>query len=547
MKSRLVMCGLLCCLAVLPLMAAQDAKDKKEPEKTDITGAVREMNSDKYAPPPTKFRTGHVNAKALDAKAIKKTDTGFTIQMPSGAPIPTPTVYKDKLYVSGGFSTKEYFCFNADDGKFVWGMSLDDDGPTSAVCGDDIVVFNTESCTIFALDASTGKQIWSYFLGDPLTSTPTIADGKVFTSYPANAGAMNPKGGILPKIKNKLKLPGKALPAEFLPVIEPQAAQEGEKQEGAKQEPAKQDGAKKHAHASHAFICLELKTGKILWQKWIDSDVMSAPVAVDDEVYATTFAGTVYKFKQKDGEIVSAHKSRATSAPVVVGKHVYMTQRADNGKDEKCAEEIAGLDRDKGTQTFSGARREAIYLDAKAQARSALGKIAGKLDAGNALGGGAGGMASPANIGQASVSTMQAFLGSRILHYKSANYNTMGDELVNTDPKDGKIRWKVKLKGDLAKLGGHLAAAPAAAGGQLFVSTVEGEILLVDPEKGEVTRTHKVGSEVRSQPAIENGRIYVGTQDGKVVCINTGDARFTGWATWGANMAHTNIVETAKK
>ena len=120
--------------------------------------------------------------------------------------------------------------------------------------------------------------------------------------------------------------------------------------------------------------------------------------------------------------------------------------------------------------------------------RAPLGKIAGKLDAGNALGGGAGGMASPANIGQGSVSTMQAFLGSRILNFKNANYNCMGDELVNTDPKDGKIRWKVKLKGDLAKLGGHLAAAPAAAGGQLFIATVEGEILQVDPEKGGVNQ-----------------------------------------------------------
>ena len=107
------------------------------------------------------------------------------------------------------------------------------------------------------------------------------------------------------------------------------------------------------------MICLELKTGKILWQKWIDSDVMSAPVAVDDEVYATTFAGTVYKFKQKDGEVLSAQRSRATSAPVIVGNNVYLTKRADNGKDEKCAEEIAGLDRPSQTQTFSANSAEA--------------------------------------------------------------------------------------------------------------------------------------------------------------------------------------------
>jgi outer membrane protein assembly factor BamB len=511
MKCRLLLFGLLCGLAILPHLAAQDTqekdKDQNEPEKGDITAKVREINSDKHAAPPAQFRPGKVDPKEFDAKAIKKTDTGFVIQMPSGAPIPTPTVYKDKIYVSGGFSTREYFCFDAADGTFVWGMNLDDDGPTSAVCGDDIVVFNTESCTIFALDATTGKNIWSHYLGDPLTSTPTIANGKVFTSYPANAGGQDKKPGVLSKIKGTLK---------------------------------------HRSHASHAFICLELKTGKVLWQKWIDSDVMSAPVAVDDEIYATTFAGTVYKFKQKDGGIVSAHRSRATSAPVVVGKNIYWTQRADNGKDEKCAEEIVGLDRDTVTQNFSAARREAIYLNAEAQAKSALGKIALKLDAGNALAPMMGGTAGYTNIGQGSVSAMQAFLGSRILHYKNANYNCMGDELVNTDPKDGKIRWRVKLKGDLAKLGGHLAAPPAAVGGQLFVSTVEGEVLQVDPDNGDVTKTYKVGHPIRSQPAIEGGRIFIGTHDGKVACINTGDARFTGWPTWGANMAHTNFVEEAK-
>lgn len=553
MRSRFVVFALLVgCIAILPALRAQEAKDKdkdKKDESTDITAQVREMNTEKFAAPPSKFNPGHVKAKQLDAKAIKKTDNGFTIKLPSGAPIPTPTVYKGKLFVSGGFSTKEYFCFDAETGAFEWGMDLDDDGPTSAVVADDIVVFNTESCTIFALDAKTGKNVWSHFLGDPLTSTPTIANGLVFTSYPVMAGGGGAPGGLnikpgnlLPKIKlPKFKLPSKK-PAEPEPdkkPVEPVSLIEDQPEK----EPAQPAAGKKQPNATHAFICLELKTGKIVWQKWIDSDVMSAPVAVDDEVYATTFAGTVYKFKQKDGAIISAHRSRATSAPVVVGKNVYWTQRADNGKGEKCEEEIAGLDREKILQTFSGAKREAIYLDVKAQAKSALGKMGAKLDAGNALGMGMGGFAAPGNIGQATVSTMQAFMGSRILHYKNANYNCMGDELVNTDPKDGKIRWKVKLKGDLAKLGGHLASPPAVAGGRLFLTTVEGEVLLVHPDKGEVTKSYKVGSQVRSQAAIEGGRIYVGTEDGRVVCIETGNAQFTGWPTWGANMAHTNLVE----
>jgi outer membrane protein assembly factor BamB len=343
-------------------------------------------------------------------------------------------------------------------------------------------------------------------------------------------------------------------PGQQLPVQQQQLPPQGGKakvKKGVGQQPA--GPMKKRPDATHVFICLELKTGKILWQRWIDSDVMSAPVAVDDEVYATSFAGAVYKFKQNDGAIVSALKSRATCAPVVVGNSVYWTQRADKGAGDRVSEEIAGNDRGKGTQNFSSAKREAVYLDNVAQEKTEANQAGQKLDALNGFGSGAPMAANPKaalmNIGQGNVSTMQAFQGSRILNYNNANYNCMGDELINTDPKDGKVRWSVKVKGDLAKQGGHLAAPPAAAGGQLFLATVEGEVLQVDPDKGTVTKTYKVGAPIRSQPAIEGGHIYVGTQDGRVVCINTGDARFTGWATWGANMAHTNIAETpaAKK
>lgn len=247
-------------------------KPAKADAPTDILSTVKEWNSDKFASPPTEFRQGKVTARKLDNKATTATRDGFVIQLPSGAPIPTPSVYQNKLYVSGGFHSREYYCFDAASGKPAWGVDLDDDGPTSAACQDGVILFNTESCTIFALDAETGKQLWSLFLGDPLTNTPTVANGRVFTAYPA-AG----RGGA------------KAPPC------------------------------------SHLLAAFDLKTGKILWQRWIDSDVMSAPVAVDKELYVASFGGVVYKLNQEDGTLLSAMRSRATSAPVVVGDKVFLT------------------------------------------------------------------------------------------------------------------------------------------------------------------------------------------------------------------------------
>jgi outer membrane protein assembly factor BamB len=508
-------------LALLPALG--DGTDQKTSSKntatTDITAEVRLLNANMSSALPTKFRAGHVTERPFDA-AAKKTELGFELQLPSKGPVPTPTVHKGKVYVSGGFHSKEYYCFDAATGKLVWAVNLDDDGPTSAVCADGVCVFNTESCTIFALDANTGKQLWSHWLGDPLTSTPTIANGKVFTSYPA-AGRAGPQDAQAPAGKKSAQTPNK---------------------------PANDGATPKLPSASHVFACLDLKTGAILWQRWIDSDVMSASVAVGDEVFATSFAGTVYKFKQADGLIVSAHKSRATSAPVIVAGNVYLTQRADNGRDGKVEERIAAVGMAGEPRAgFGGFTRPAEYLDAKVQDASDTKKKAQAADAANGLGTSllafANAPAAYTNVGQANVSTMQAFQGSRILNYGGSNFNCMGNEIVCTDPASGKVRWSVKLDGSLEKVGGFLASAPAAAGGKLFLATVQGELLQVEPASGKIEVRYKIGSAVRAQPAIEGGRAYVGTTDGKLVCIDLGRPEFTGWSTWGANAAHTNLLQ----
>jgi outer membrane protein assembly factor BamB len=473
-----------------------DDKAAKAEAAADILATVKEWNSDKFAAPPTQFREGKATLRQVDEKATTPTKGGFVIQLPSGAPVPTPTVCNGKLYVSGGFHSKEYYCFDARTGKPVWGVDLDDDGPTSAACQDGVILFNTESCTLFALDADSGKQLWSLFLGDPLTNTPTVANGRVFTAYPA-LGAL-----------------------------------------------ANANGSKQPPPCSHVLAAFDLKTGKILWQRWIDSDVMSAPVAVDKELYVTSFAGVVYKLNQEDGTVLSAVKSRATSAPVVVGDKVYLTRRADDGEG-KAGEAVAADNRHSLKEEVAGERKHAPYLDDKVQAKSELKQQAGGLDAGNGFGAGAPAAANPkaaeSNVGQSNVSSMQAFQGSRILCYRDNNFNCMGDEIVCTDPATGKRRWAVKLDGDLEKEGGFLASPPAAAGGQLFLTTLKGEVLRLNPDDGKVTARYAVEAPVRYQPAVEGGRIYVGTENGKVVCLDAGDRKFTGWPCWGGNAAHTGL------
>ena len=65
---------------------------------------------------------------------------------------------------------------------------------------------------------------------------------------------------------------------------------------------------------THAIAAFDLKTGEILWQRWIDSDVISAPVVSGDELWLTTFAGTVYKLERPSGFLRTD-----APPPVIVG------------------------------------------------------------------------------------------------------------------------------------------------------------------------------------------------------------------------------------
>ena len=503
-----------------------EEKVEKVPETTDITDKAKEINSAKYLSLPTEFRKGHVTARQLDDKALTTRENGFSVQLPSRAPITTPAVYEGKVFVSGGFRSKEFYAFDAKTGKLHWGVNLDDDGPSSAVVKDGVVIFNTESCTIFALEAKTGKQLWSWWLGDPLMSAPAVARGRVFTSYPASG-----RGASTAQVQ-----------VQTTNAPNPKTPSSADSKPPAKTSPP----------ASHVLAAFDLKTGKILWQRWIDSDVMSAPVAVGDELFVTTFAGTLYKFRQVDGKILSAKKARATSAPVVYKDRLFYTKRADQDGSGKVEEATVQATRAEGRELLISNKKAAPYLDGRVQSKTAY-QAAGKaLDESNGFAGGvapasANAQSAFGNVGQQNVSTLQAFQGSRILSYGKRNYNVMGDEILCNDSESGKKLWSQKLSGDLKSVGGFIGTPPVVAGGKLLIATYGGEVLQIDPENGKTIKKYTVGSPVRYQPVVQDGIIFVGTEDGKLVGINTKDPSLTGWAMWGGDAAHTGYNSSQKE
>jgi outer membrane protein assembly factor BamB len=456
-----------------------------EPDAEDVTAQARELNSARYLPPPTRFRQGSVKPTS-QLPTTSVTPNGFEVKLPSGAPVVTPAVHRGLVVVSGGFHSRQYYAFKAKTGSLKWGIDLDDDGPSTPACEGRVCVFNTESCTIFAVDAESGEMLWSWWLGDPLMSAPTIAAGRVFTSYPVG-GAVYSQQAIAP-------VPPP--PAAVVPGTPSSGSTAGA--------PSSLTGP---PNASHAIGAFDLTTGKPLWQRWIDADVMSAPVASGNALFVATFAGTIYELDQADGTIRSAKARRATSAPVIADGGIMYTRRTDSqGAGTAPAEAVArehigpaaralahpddgGKNGGgKGAQQYVGKEKAAPYLDHKVQASSTYYSFGKALDAGNGFSGGAPASANAAAalglVGQGSVSTLQAFQGSRLLFLGKLAINSMGDEVTASEAATGRKLWSYKLAGDARAAGGFLAAPPVAAGKQVLVATLGGELQLVEPDTG---------------------------------------------------------------
>ncbi|MFL6333006.1 MAG: PQQ-binding-like beta-propeller repeat protein, partial [Pyrinomonadaceae bacterium] len=301
--AALVVGACLSAQALRPHAAAGQASPPKEARKVaetpqtvriDLSKAVKvSLPKPAHDLQPASFRTD-------DGRE------GWVVRIPGGRPLATPAYSKGRLFVGGGYGSHEFYAFEAKTGRLVWKTNTGDDGPTAAVIEDGLVAFNTESCTLVVVDEQTGKMVWQEWLGDPLMSQPAVSKGRLYMAYPG--GGRGPA-----QQQNMANHTGQSAAAH----IPPQPVQGAPKKEGTQDE---------QESGSHRLLCADLKTGRHLWERAISSDVISAPVISDGHVYATTFDGTSYSFDAATGELIWKKENAGTSAPVVVGDDVHITQ-----------------------------------------------------------------------------------------------------------------------------------------------------------------------------------------------------------------------------
>ena len=470
----------------------QEAAEAAKLSKIDLGKSVKvSLPGRQPALTPVSFRTA-------DGKS------GWVVRIPGNRPLATPAYSNGRVFVGGGYGSHEFYAFDAKTGRMVWKTNTGDDGPSGAVVEDGLVAFNTESCTLVVVDEQTGKMVWQEWLGDPLMSQPAVSKGRLYMAYPKGQRGVPKRGRIVKHSQQKMDV---------------------------QDEPG-----------SHRLLCADLRTGKHLWERAISSDVISAPVVSEGKVYATTFDGTSYSFDAVTGELVWKKENAGTSAPLVVGGDVVVTQKEE--REGKSYEGLQRLDARRGQAKEPGlrARSEAGYLG-----RNKGGGVALRADAQASLDSSVGFGSAPAaaelnkannHVGVNTVVGGWAYQGSRAAYSKGQMLNAQGRYLNSVGVADGRFAWRAEVSGGGLDRDAQVFSPPALGEEFLYLSSSLGHLLSVGQRDGRVGFMYHFGEPMVFQPALAEGGVYVGTSNGLLICLKTGSADADGWYAWGGNGEH---------
>lgn len=204
---------------------------------------------------------------------------------------------------------------------------------------------------LYAIDADSGEQIWSFLTGEPIRSSPTVVDGVVYvgsfdgTVYAVDAASgeqrwafMSPADGIF---SSPTVVDGSAVVGANNGVLYAIDADTGDLQwsvtdpEGpVVTAPTVADGVvfagSGSSNTSGAVYAADATTGELIWTRNLGGGIISSPTLRDDLLFVATADGVIYGLRSATGhtEWQIEASGEIQASPTVVDGTVYLTDSA---------------------------------------------------------------------------------------------------------------------------------------------------------------------------------------------------------------------------
>ena len=250
---------------------------------------------------------------AIDAESGKinwKIETGLCIAA-------SPAVDDEAVYVA---LMDPWPCKNHDESAPGYIVALDPETgeerwrfeagvtETSPLVVDGVLYFGSWDRRVYALEAATGKEIWSFATGDQVKSAVALRNGTLFTgSYDGRMYALDAMSGELRWATSGRS--GLFGAGRFYST------------------PAVAYGRVFVGNVDGRVYAFGAKSGDVIWSRTTGGFVYSSPAVFDETVYVGSYDGNLYAFDAVTGDTRWAFQAGGSisGSPTVMGGLVYFS------------------------------------------------------------------------------------------------------------------------------------------------------------------------------------------------------------------------------
>ncbi len=259
--------------------------------------AFRKINRMK----PLAFKDTIIQANAIDGVVALDRESAqikWRLNIPNGVEAPG-TVINDRLFFGG--NDGQFYSVNAGTGEIIWTFPTRIETLSEPLLQEGIVYFMSGNNSVYALDASTGKQLWLYSRQDP--------------------NALSIRGGSKPAYRNGTLYVGFS------------------------------DGA---------IVALLAQTGTVKWEKQLNKnkrfkDLDSNPLIEGDFLYVLGYDDAAYCLRSATGEVVWRYDKGGYGSVLIIGDSLYFASSDD---------EFVALNKETGRKKWGFPLKEGIPTSA---------------------------------------------------------------------------------------------------------------------------------------------------------------------------------------
>ena len=198
------------------------------------------------------------------------------------AVVTSAAVVNGVVYVAGN---DNIYALDAYTGAELWSYPMQYHEMYSSPAVSEGVLFAGAAGKLLALNASSGTEVWSYpteYPKDRVISSPAVVAGVVYVGYPEGClYALNASTGS--KIWNyTTKDVGNGIAIQSSPAVV--------------------SGVVYFGSLDHNVYALKASTGEKIWNHTVSTTVSSAPAVSEDKVYICSGAGILYALTAANGE-----------------------------------------------------------------------------------------------------------------------------------------------------------------------------------------------------------------------------------------------------